>query len=128
MNPQRTNKKRINKEKTNKERANKIIACIDSIPKGKVASYGQIADLAGITRGHRVVAKFLREQELIPDLPWHRVIRADGKSGFPSDSQMFVKQMTRLKSEGVLSRNNKIDMKTYAWQPDLDFILFHPDL
>ena len=110
------------------KRDKKIIACIQAIPEGCVASYGQIADLAGITRGHRVVAKFLKEQPIIPDLPWHRVIRADGKSGFPIDSRMYLKQMERLKSEGVLSRNNKIDIKQYSWQPDLDFMLFHPDL
>ena len=110
------------------ESTSKIIACINAIPKGKVASYGQIAGLAGIVRGHRVVARFLREQNLQPNLAWHRVIRADGQSGFPVNSQMYLIQIQRLKSEGVMARNKKIDMKIYAWQPDLDFLLFHPDL
>ena len=108
--------------------ANKITACIAAIPSGMVASYGQIAELAGIARGHRVVAKFLKQDNSVDDLPWHRVIRADGKLGFPVGSRMFLQQMTQLKVEGVVAKNNRIDMKRYAWQPTLDFILFHPDL
>ena len=106
----------------------KIAACIKAVPVGKVASYGQIASIAGIQRGHRVVAAFLKQQEEYQDLPWHRIIRADGRSGFPQGSKMFYEQIERLISDGVILRNSKVDMKTFAWQPDLDFILFHPDL
>ena len=109
-------------------REHKIATCIMAIPSGKVASYGQIASLAGIQRGHRLVASFLKHQERYPELPWHRVIRADGLSAFPLDSEAFYTQTSKLKSEGVLLLNNKVDMKIYCWQPDLDFILFHPDL
>ena len=112
----------------NAARDKKIATCIMAIPEGNVASYGQIASLAGIQRGHRVVASFLKHQEIYPDLPWHRVIRADGMSGFPIGSDAYNTQKSRLQSEGVLMRKNKVNMVNYGWQPDLDFILFHPDL
>ena len=99
-----------------------------AIPSGNVASYGQIASAAGIPRGHRVVARFVKVQNNYPKLPWHRVIRADGAPGFPIGSAQFIEQITRLKSEGVILRNNKVDMAKHGWQPDLDFLLFHPDL
>ncbi len=109
-------------------RDNKIAACINAIPAGRVASYGQIASVAGIKRGHRVVARFVKHQTRYPDLPWYRVIRADGKPGFPDGSEKYNLQLNRLKSEGVLLRNGRIDMNKFAWQPELDFLLFHPDL
>src|SRR5262249_9464296 len=51
---------------------------IRSIPAGKVATYGQIADAAGYPRGHRLVARFLRDMHS-DDLPWQRVIGAGGE-------------------------------------------------
>ena len=110
-----------------KDRDSNIAACIWAVPKGNVASYGQIADLAGIKRGHRVVCRFLREQD-DPELPWYRILRADGKIGMEPDSEGYHAQVEHLKNEGVLVINHKIDMKRYQWQPGLDFILFHPDL
>lgn len=105
----------------------RIAVCINSIPAGKVASYGQIASLAGINRGHRQVARFIRTQQ-DPDLPWHRLLRADGKPGLPEDSDNYHTQVSRLKAEGVLLQKGRVDMKHYQWRPDLDFILFHPEL
>ena len=116
----------MHEETNNKDR--RIATCIMANPPGNVASYGQIASIAGIPRGHRVVARFVKVQDDYPDLPWHRVIRADGRSGFPIGSSQFNEQSRRLKSEGVILRNSRVDMTRYAWQPELDFLLFHPDL
>ncbi len=104
----------------------KIISAIRAIPKGTVASYGQIATVAGIPRGHRLVAKVLGYNTGISDLPWYRVIRADGKCGMPKNSRGYIKQFQLLKSEGVIARHGKVDMDHYQWQPDLDFMLFRP--
>ena len=109
------------------ERDKKILACIHAVPPGKVAAYGQIASLAGIKRGHRVVARFLRQQTN-PDLPWHRLLRADGYLGMAPGSQAYQEQVQRLHAEGVVVKSGRVDMRTYQWQPELDFFLFHPDL
>ena len=99
-----------------------------SIPEGKISSYGQIASFAGIPRGHRVVARFLREQTDYPDLPWFRILLADGKISFPEGSQHFHTQKEKLLAEGVIVRNNRVNISLYRWEPDLDFFLFHPYL
>src|SRR4051794_8386932 len=52
--------------------ARAIYAVVHSIPRGKVASYGQIAELAGIPNGHRIAARYMRRCPA--RLPWHRVV------------------------------------------------------
>ncbi len=104
----------------------KILSMIKAIPRGSVASYGQIATVAGIPRGHRLVARALRNNPDDSSLPWYRVIRADGLSGMPRGSSGYLKQLSLLKAEGVIAHNGKVDMKRYQWQPDLDFMLFRP--
>jgi methylated-DNA-protein-cysteine methyltransferase-like protein len=104
----------------------KIISTIRGIPRGNVASYGQVATIAGIPRGHRLVARALRNNPGSSDLPWYRVIRADGRSGMAKDSKGYLQQLSLLKEEGVLAQNGKVDMKRYQWQPDLDLLLFRP--
>lgn len=103
----------------------KILSAIKAIPKGRVASYGQIATVAGYARGHRQVAKALREHSA-PDIPWYRVIRADGRCGMPEGSKGYIKQFTLLMAEGVLNKKGRVDMKRYQWQTELDTLLFRP--
>lgn len=112
------------------QRIKKLTAVINAIPAGKVASYGQIASLAGLPRGHRTVARFLKycEPDLGLTLPWYRVMRNDGKLGMEPHSGAYKLQRDLLKTEGVLMKSGKVDMKSFQWQPDLDFFLFHPDL
>ena len=105
----------------------KILSAIRGIPKGCVASYGQIATVAGFARGHRQVAKALKDNPNRADIPWYRVIRNDGRCGMPKDSEGYIEQFTLLRTEGVLNKNGRIDMKRYQWQTDLDTFLFRPD-
>ena len=105
----------------------KILSAIRAIPKGSVASYGQIATIAGFSRGHRQVAKALRDNPNRADIPWYRVIRNDGYCGMPRDSKGYIEQFSLLKSEGVLNKNGRVDMKRYQWQTELDTLLFRPD-
>lgn len=106
------------------ERAKRITATIADIPYGRVASYGQVADIAGVARGARQVGYVLRH---LPDghgLPWHRVITASGKIAFPEGSRGFREQVRRLGKEDVPVRKGKVDMNTYRWQPDLDELIW----
>lgn len=80
--------------------AEKILAEIRAIPRGEVAAYGQVAQRAGLPGRARMVARLLA-QSGDPTLPWHRVLRADGRSAFPKGSPLFEEQLQRLRREGV---------------------------
>jgi len=90
---------------------------IAAIPEGKVASYGQLADLAGQTGAARWVGYCLRHLPKDSSLPWHRVITSSGKLAFAEQSEGYWRQRNLLESEGVTLRNHKVNMTTYRWQP-----------
>ncbi len=108
------------------KRNERIRAAICDIPEGSVASYGQIADIAGIPRGARQVGYALRHLPSGHSVPWHRVIQASGKIAFKAGSDAFNLQSKRLAKEDVAILNGRIDMKKYRWQPDLDEFLWKP--
>ncbi len=83
---------------------------IKSIPSGRVASYGDIAALASAPTP-RLVGRILSEDG--HDLPWHRVLRANGT---PAPG-LARRQLELLRAEGVLADGEKISMKVYRWRP-----------
>jgi len=107
-------------------RMRRIWETIQEIPKGCVANYGQVAEIAGIPRGARQVAYALRHAPKSLNLPWHRVITASGKSAFEVNNPHFKMQCNRLIEEGVPVVNGKVDMKKYRWAPELDELLWKP--
>lgn len=80
--------------------AERIFAVIRAIPRGQVAGYGEVARRAGLPGRARWVARLLGENT-DRTLPWHRVLRADGRIAFPPDSHGFAEQCRRLRGEGV---------------------------
>jgi methylated-DNA-protein-cysteine methyltransferase-like protein len=95
----------------------KIIKVIKSIPRGKVATYGQVAAFAGNPRGARQVARILHSCTTKEDLPWHRVINSKGQISL-SPGYGFEIQKNMLKKEGIkFSRDNTIDLKEFQWSP-----------
>ena len=89
------------------ERIREVIA---SVPEGRVASYGDIAAIAGAATP-RIVGWVLKEDGA--DLPWHRIIRADGTVA----QHLRTEQLDRLRAEGVLLHaGEKIDMVRYRWR------------
>lgn len=102
----------------------KIIQTIQQIPKGRVASYGQLADLAGLPGRARLVGKVLRTAPKETRLPWHRILRANGVLAFLAGSEQAKRQIDLLAEEGVEVIRNKVDLKRYGWQPSLADILF----
>ncbi len=88
---------------------------IVAIPAGKVASYGQVADLAGLPRAARWVGRLLKNLPADSTLPWHRVVRADGRLAFATGSERYQRQQQRLRAEGVLLRNNKINRQYFQY-------------
>ena len=107
-------------------RLERIWESIRDIPPGNVASYGQIAEIAGIPRGARQVAYALRVAPSELELPWFRVITASGKIAFKPGTGAFERQRDRLRDEGVVVTAGKVDMGKFRWQPDLDELLWKP--
>ncbi len=94
------------------------------IPPGKVASYGQIADLAGLPGRARMVGKALGYAPKDLQVPWYRVLRSDGRIAFPAGSEHAQLQTGLLQEENVVVLNNRVKLKEYQWQPDLTELLF----
>jgi methylated-DNA-protein-cysteine methyltransferase-like protein len=91
-----------------------------SIPKGKVATYGQVAAAAGYPLYHRAVARLLRT-EASGSLPWQRVIGAGGEIKLRFEAG--AEQRLRLEMEGVRFRGRRVDLAVYqhifgAWDPE----------
>ncbi|MGD2247755.1 MAG: MGMT family protein [Candidatus Methanofastidiosia archaeon] len=92
----------------------RIIYIIKNIPPGKVATYGQIADMAGNPRGARQVAWVLHSSSQKYDLPWHRVVNSKGKISLKGEGYTMQKQL--LQKEGVIfGENDTIDFEQYLW-------------
>ena len=95
-----------------------VIKIIKKIPKGKVATYGQVAKLAGKPLGARGVVWVLHSSSTVHDLPWHRVINAKGKISFGEMSSPQLRQMELLKLEGVVfGEGHVVDLKAHQWIP-----------
>ena len=94
-----------------------IINLIAQVPEGKVATYGQIAKLAGSPRSARQVSRVLHSCSQKFQLPWHRIINSQGKISIPKDQPSHQEQINRLLKEGVvLGLNDAVDLKLYQWQ------------
>lgn len=85
------------------------------IPKGKVATYVQIAKLCGYPGYARYVGHTLKQLPQGTTLPWHRVINAKGQISFPKESDAYRIQRTRLEQEGIAFDGEKISLKRYQW-------------
>ena len=94
----------------------KIYAVVQQIPRGRVATYGQVALLAGNPRWARVVGYALHSNPSPGTIPCHRVVNREGK---PSPSFSFgglEKQVQLLKEEGIsFQSDGTIDLSIYLW-------------
>lgn len=88
------------------------------IPPGKVATYGDVAKHAGLPGAARRVGAALRGLPPETQIPWHRVINAQGRISIREGSAGQYTQRDRLEAEGVVFKPNKsIDLKRYRWNP-----------
>ncbi len=98
------------------------MAIIRSIPRGKVASYGQVAALAGSPLGARQVVRILHSLSRKEKLPWHRVMSSRGAIALRRGAG-FETQKKRLESEGVqVGDRGEVNMRKHAWKPRLDAV------
>jgi len=109
----------------------RIWKTVQAIPFGRVACYGQIADLAGLPGKARLVGKALGK---VPDngweggkVPWYRVINSQGKISFPVENEHFNEQKLSLQNEQVVVIGKRIRLADFQWQPDIAELLFKLD-
>ncbi|HEX4103546.1 MAG TPA: MGMT family protein [Pseudonocardiaceae bacterium] len=86
------------------ERVRGVVA---AIPAGSVLAYGEVAARAGLPGRARLVGRILAEDG--QDLPWHRVLRADGTPA----PHLATEQLARLRAEGVLAEGGRVPMRRY---------------
>lgn len=96
---------------------NKIYDLTRQIPRGKVATYGQLAQLCGYPGAARAVGGFMRTNPDAPETPCHRVVASDGSltgysgaGGIPGKKSMLLK-------EGVFFKRDKVDLSSSQWLP-----------
>jgi len=93
---------------------------VAAIPRGRVASYGEIAARAGLPGRARMVGRVLGDAGSEAKLPWHRVLRSNGGFAFAPGSRGFREQRARLIEEGVVVTNGRVDLARFGWQRNLD--------
>ena len=94
-----------------------LYTVLAQVPLGKVVTYGQLGELAGLHRAARWVGRTLSQ---LPDgstLPWHRVIAAGGRLSLAQGTVGGDEQRARLRAEGVNVMNNRVDIKRHGWRP-----------
>ena len=91
-----------------------ILAAVRRIPRGKVCTYGDVAEVAGLPRRARLVGTVLR-QTSGRGLPWYRVINAGGRISFPVGSDAYARQRHKLEAEGVVFAGGRVDLRHYGW-------------
>ncbi|MNL18003.1 methylated-DNA--protein-cysteine methyltransferase [compost metagenome] len=97
-----------------------VISLIQKVPAGKIATYGQIAKLAGKPQGARGVAWILNSSSKAHKLPWQRILNSSGKISFPVDSAEYRKQRKLLENEGIVfGDNGQIDLKKFQWKKEV---------
>ena len=102
----------------------RIVAAIRAVPRGQVAGYGVIARRAGLPGRARLVARVLSGND-DATLPWHRILRSDGRIAFPPVDAAFAEQVQRLRAEGVdvaagrvrMPKGDGDDLDAQLWAP-----------
>ena len=94
----------------------RIWRTVSRIPKGKVATYGLVARWSGLPRRARLVGTALRHVPPGVDLPWHRVINAQGRISLPKTGGAHERQRSLLVREGVLFVNGRVNLRKYGWK------------
>ncbi len=93
----------------------KIYDTVRKIPRGRVATYGEVAEFAGIPRQARLVGYALHNLQPGTDVPWHRVINAKGMISLSNLDGGHDEQKRLLRKEGVVFIKDIIDFSRFSW-------------
>ena len=91
-----------------------VFRLVARIPRGRVVTYGQIAALLGRPRAARAVGRALRGCP--SDLPWHRVVNAEGGISVRARVSSTLTQRIVLEQEGVAFRRGRVVLRVHAWR------------
>lgn len=95
-----------------------ILTVVRRIPRGRVATYGQIAALAGLERQPRLVGYALHALPSHTTVPWHRVINSRGMVSIRADGTASLSQRLLLEREGVhFDRRGRVSLERHQWRP-----------
>jgi len=98
------------------ELARQILQVVALIPYGKVASYGQVAKMAGLPKHARLVGYVLKHLDQESEIPWYRVINSQGKISLSKlNAHGENIQRVKLLAEGVMVTGDKINLKQFQW-------------
>lgn len=97
----------------------RICEVVRRVPRGKVATYGQIARLAGIPGHARQVGYALHALPRESEVPWHRIINAKGEISLKGEGPWEHRQRDLLEHEGVqFDQGGRISLRRFQWSPD----------
>ena len=97
-----------------------VLALVARIPEGRVATYGQIALMAGFPRRPRQVGMVLKGLPEDTDLPWHRVVSHPGRIAARGRFWGALAQADRLRAEGVaVDRDGLLDLEVHRWRGEV---------
>jgi methylated-DNA-protein-cysteine methyltransferase-like protein len=100
----------------NRTFSGEVVEIIKCIPRGKVATYGQIAGLAGNRFAARQVVWVLNTSSKTEKLPWHRVVNSRGTISL-KPGRGYEEQKELLEKEGIIfDKYDRIDLKTFLWR------------
>ena len=88
--------------------ARRILDCVESIPAGRVMTYGDVAEFVGAS-SPRIVGRVLALDD--GSVPWHRVLRANGSLA----DHLYTEQRQRLLAEGVRFKGERVDLAGFRW-------------
>lgn len=95
---------------------NAILSVIRSIPRGRIAAYGQVAAMAGQPRGARQVARILHSLSESQGLPWHRVVNRSGGISLPIPGPGALQAALLRKEKVDVDERGRIDIDRYGWK------------
>jgi len=108
------------------DRYKRVWDVVAGIPEGCVLNYGEVARLAGLPGRARLVGRALGLAPKAMQLPWHRVVNAQGKISFNPTGAKYKRQKKLLEAEGVEFNDDTIDLEKHAPSAALDKMLWGP--
>ena len=94
----------------------RIWLIVHQIPRGKVASYGQVASMADLPGYARYVGYVMKTLPSDTKLPWYRVVNSQGKISFAPGTSQYLRQKSLLEAEGIVFIDGRFSMGQYRWQ------------
>ncbi|HSX09651.1 MAG TPA: MGMT family protein [Candidatus Saccharimonadales bacterium] len=101
----------------------KIYAIAKSIPKGKVATYGQLAALAGSPGAARAVGMCMKTNPIPEIVPCYRVVASDGSLTGYSAGEGIITKKEKLLKDGVAFNKDKVDLRSSQWKPAKEYAI-----